>query len=160
MLHPLVKFFHHLIFLISFLFIGTYPLLISCRRNLGEPNCGEFFPSACFKSILTNDPTILSSTRSFNLTKDASDLSPARSLNLTKDSSSFSSARSSALPRMHPASPQPEASTLPRTPQASPQLDIQEPLIEPEKLPSPTLEARNDVSMNIHLSIFYSVNHH
>jgi hypothetical protein len=55
---------------------------------------------------------------------------------------------------MHPASPQPEASVLPRTPQDSPQLDIQETLLEPIKLPSPTPEARNDVSMNTHLSIF------
>jgi hypothetical protein len=46
---------------------------------------------------------------------------------------------------MHPASPQP---------------DIQEPFLEPEKLPSPTREARNDVSMNTHLSIFYSIDHH
>jgi hypothetical protein len=60
----------------------------------------------------------------------------------------------SALPRIHPASPQLEASALPRTPQASPQLDIQEPLLEPEKLPSPTLEVRNDVSTNTPLSIF------
>jgi hypothetical protein len=27
-------------------------------------------------------------------------------------------------------------------------LNIQEPLLEPEKLPSPTQEARNEVSMN------------
>jgi hypothetical protein len=39
-------------------------------------------------------------------------------------------------------------------------LDIQEPLLEPEKLPSPTREARDNVSMNTHLSIFYSINHH
>jgi hypothetical protein len=44
-----------------------------------------------------------------------------------------------ASPRIHPASPQP---------------DIQEPFLEPEKLPSPTREARNDVSMNTHPSIF------
>jgi hypothetical protein len=55
---------------------------------------------------------------------------------------------------MHPASPQPEASALPRTPQPSSQPDIQEPLLKPEKLPSPTREARNDVSMNTHPSIF------
>jgi hypothetical protein len=55
---------------------------------------------------------------------------------------------------MHPASPQPEALALPRTPQASPQLDIEEPFLDPEKLPSPTQEAQNDVSMNTHLSIF------
>jgi hypothetical protein len=55
---------------------------------------------------------------------------------------------------MHPTSPQPEASALPRTPQASTQLDIQEHLLELEKLPSPTREARNNVSMSTHLSIF------
>jgi hypothetical protein len=60
----------------------------------------------------------------------------------------------STLPRTPPASPQLEASALPRTSEASPQLNIQEPLLEPEKLPSPTQEARNDVSMNTHLSIF------
>jgi hypothetical protein len=44
MLHLLVKFspFH---FSNHFFFIGTYPLLISCRGNFGEPNCGEFFSS-------------------------------------------------------------------------------------------------------------------
>jgi hypothetical protein len=45
MLHPLVKFFTILFFLIIFLFIGTYPLLTSCRRNFSEPNHGEFFSS-------------------------------------------------------------------------------------------------------------------
>jgi hypothetical protein len=53
----------------------------------------------------------------------------------------------SALPRTPQASPQPEASALPRTPQVSSQLNMQEPLLEPEKLPSPTQEVRNDVSM-------------
>jgi hypothetical protein len=62
--------------------------------------------------------------------------------------------KASALPRIHPASPQPEASALPRTPQVFPQPDIQEPFLEPEKLPSPTREARNDVSMNTHTFIF------
>jgi hypothetical protein len=66
----------------------------------------------------------------------------------------------SALPRTPPASPQLEASALPRTPQASPKLNIQEPLLEPEKLPSPTQEARNEVSMNTHLSIFYLIDFH
>jgi hypothetical protein len=33
-------------------------------------------------------------------------------------------------------------------------LNIQEPLLEPEKLPSPTQEARNEVSKDTHLSIF------
>jgi hypothetical protein len=30
----------------SFFFIGTYPLLVSCRGNFGESNCGEFFSSS------------------------------------------------------------------------------------------------------------------
>jgi hypothetical protein len=46
MLHPLVKFFTILFFSNHFLFIGTHPLLISCRGNFGEPNCGEFFSLA------------------------------------------------------------------------------------------------------------------
>jgi hypothetical protein len=60
---------------------------------------------------------------------------------------------------MDPSSPQPEASALPGTPQASPRLIIQEPLLEPEKLPSPTQEARNEVSMNIYLLDFHLINH-
>jgi hypothetical protein len=126
MLHLLVKFSSSYFFLII-LFIGTYPLLISCRGNLGEPNCGEFLSSTCFKFNLTKDPAIFPSSRSFSL---------------TKNSSSFSSA-------------QPEASASPRTPQVSSQLNIQQSLLEPEKLPSPTQEARNDVSMNTYLSILF-----
>jgi hypothetical protein len=42
----------------------------------------------------------------------------------------------SILPRTPPASPQLEASASPGTPQASPRMIIQEPLLEPEKLPS------------------------
>jgi hypothetical protein len=82
--------------------------------------------------------------------------SPQHVSNLTSPRIQPSSlqAEASASPRIPPASPQPEASTLPRTLQAYPQLDIQEPLLEPEKLPSPTQEARNYVSMNTHLSIF------
>jgi hypothetical protein len=60
----------------------------------------------------------------------------------------------SASPRIHPYSPQLEVLASPRTHPASPQLDIQEPSLEPEKLPSSAREARNDVSMNTHLSIF------
>jgi hypothetical protein len=59
-----------------------------------------------------------------------------------------------ASPRIQPSSPQPEASASPRTHPASPQPDIQEPFLEPKKLPSPNREARNDVSMNTHPSIF------
>jgi hypothetical protein len=67
----------------------------------------------------------------------------------------------SILPRTPPSSPQLETSALPSTPQASPQLNIQEPLLKPEKLPSQTQEARNDVSMNTYLSnLLYSMNHH
>jgi hypothetical protein len=57
-----------------------------------------------------------------------------------------------ASPRIQPSS-QLEASASPRTHLAS-QPDIQEPILELEKLPSPTREARNDVSMNTHPSIF------
>jgi hypothetical protein len=46
MLHLLVKIFTILFFFNNFLFIGTYPLLVSCRGNFGEPNCGEFVSSA------------------------------------------------------------------------------------------------------------------
>jgi hypothetical protein len=64
-----------------------------------------------------------------------------------------------ASPRIQLASPQPEVSVLPDHP-ASPQPAIQEPSTELEKSPSPTREARNDVSMNIHSSIFHSIVHH
>jgi hypothetical protein len=43
--HLLVKFFT-ILFSGHLLFISTYPLLISCRENFGEPNHGEFFSSA------------------------------------------------------------------------------------------------------------------
>jgi hypothetical protein len=65
-----------------------------------------------------------------------------------------------ASPRIQPSSPQPEASASPRIHPASPQPDIQKPFLDPEKLPSPTREARDDVSMNIHPSIFHSIDHH
>jgi hypothetical protein len=55
----------------------------------------------------------------------------------------------SNLPRTPPASPQLEVSALPGTPQASPRLIIQEPLLEPEKLPSPTQETKNEVRIFI-----------
>jgi hypothetical protein len=45
MLHLLVKLFT-ILFFNHFLFIGIYPLPISCRGNFGEPNCGELFSSA------------------------------------------------------------------------------------------------------------------
>jgi hypothetical protein len=57
-------------------------------------------------------------------------------------------------PRTQPASPQPEVSASPRNHPVSPQPDIQEPSTEPEKLPSPFRETKNDVSMSIHLFYF------
>jgi hypothetical protein len=56
--------------------------------------------------------------------------------------------------RIQPSSPQKEVSASPRNNPVSLQPDIQESSLEPEKLPSPIREARNDVSMNIHFSIF------
>jgi hypothetical protein len=50
---------------------------------------------------------------------------------------------------MNPSSLQPEASNLPGTPQAPPQLITQELPSEPEKIPSPIQETRNEVSVNI-----------
>jgi hypothetical protein len=41
---------------------------------------------------------------------------------------------------------------------SSPRLIIQEPFLEPEKLPSPTQEARNDVRLNIYLFYFHLIN--
>jgi hypothetical protein len=58
-----------------------------------------------------------------------------------------------------PASPRLEASALPGTPQASPKLNIQEPFLEPERLPSPTQEATNEESMNIYFSYSHLINH-
>jgi hypothetical protein len=72
----------------------------------------------------------------------------------TVGSSSPQHDSSPASPRIQLSSPQLEASASPRTHPASPQPDIQETFPEPEKLPSPTQEARNDVSMNTHPSNF------
>jgi hypothetical protein len=63
-------------------------------------------------------------------------------------------------PRIQPSSPQPEVSASPRNHPVSPQSDIQEPSLEPEKLPSPIREARNDVSMNIHVFYFHLIDHY
>jgi hypothetical protein len=63
-------------------------------------------------------------------------------------------------PRTQPASSQPEVSASPRNHPVSPQPDVQEPLMEPEKLPSPIRENRNDVSMSIHLFNFHLINHY
>jgi hypothetical protein len=65
----------------------------------------------------------------------------------------------SNLPRAPPTSPQLEASALPGTPQAPPQLITQELRLEPEKIPSPIQEARNEVSMGIQFYYFLSINH-
>jgi hypothetical protein len=63
-------------------------------------------------------------------------------------------------PRTQPASPQPEVSASPRNYPVSPQLEVQEPSIEPEKLPSPIRETRNDESMSIHLFYFHPIDRH
>jgi succinate dehydrogenase hydrophobic anchor subunit len=65
-----------------------------------------------------------------------------------------------ASPRIQPSSPQPEVSASPRNNPVSPQPDIQEPSLEPEKFPSPIREARNEVSMNIHLFYFHLIDPH
>jgi hypothetical protein len=65
-----------------------------------------------------------------------------------------------ASPRIQPSSPQPEVSASPRNHPVSPQPDVQEPSFEPEKLPSPIREARNDVSMNIHLFYLHLTDHY
>jgi hypothetical protein len=63
-------------------------------------------------------------------------------------------------PRIQLSSPQPEVSASPRNHPVSPQPDIQEPSLEPEKLPPPIREARNDVSMNIHLFYFHPTDYY
>jgi hypothetical protein len=125
MLHLLVKNFYHLIFFQSF-----------------------FSSLALISYLLVAKETLVSQT--------VGSSSPQHDLNPTSPRIQPSSPQpeASALPRTHPTSPQLEASALPRTHQAYPQPNIQEPFLEPKKLPSTTREARNDVSMNTHLSIF------
>jgi hypothetical protein len=65
-----------------------------------------------------------------------------------------------ASPRIQPPSPQLEVSASPKNNPVSPQLDIPEPSIEPEKLPSPIRETRNDVSMSMNLFYFHLIDHH
>jgi hypothetical protein len=65
-----------------------------------------------------------------------------------------------ASPRIQPSSPQQEVSASPRNNPVSPQPDIQESSLEPEKLPSPIREARNDVSTSIHFLYFHLIDHH
>jgi hypothetical protein len=64
-----------------------------------------------------------------------------------------------ASPRIQPASPQLEVSAIPNHP-ASPQPATQESPLEPEKLPSPIREARNDVRMNTHLFYFHLIDYY
>jgi hypothetical protein len=80
-------------------FIGIYPLLVICIRNVGEPNCGEFFSSTCYKSSFTKDPAILSSSRSSNFQRDGSIFSAARSFKPSMDSTNLSSVRSFSFTR-------------------------------------------------------------
>jgi hypothetical protein len=61
---------------------------------------------------------------------------------------SSSQLEASNLPGTAPASPQLEASASLGTPRASPQLITQELPSEPEKIPSPVQETRNEVSVN------------
>jgi hypothetical protein len=124
MLHPLVKFFTILFFLIIFSSLALILYLLVAEETLVNQTVGNLSPQ-----------------------HDSNPTSP-------RIQPSSPQPEASTSPRMHPACPQPEALVLPRTPQASPQLDIQEPFLEPEKPRSPAQEARNDVSMNTHLSIF------
>jgi hypothetical protein len=62
-----------------------------------------------------------------------------------------------ASPRIQPSCFQPEVSASSRNHPVSPQPDIQEPSTEPEKLPSPIRENRNDVSTSIHLFYFHLI---
>jgi hypothetical protein len=91
----------------TILFIGTYSLLIICRRYIGESTCGEFFSSTCFKSRFTKGPNIF----------------PIETSTSPRIQSSPSQAEAPVSPGMDLASPQPDASNLPRTPPTSPQLE-------------------------------------
>jgi hypothetical protein len=91
--HVLVRSSPFSFLLKAILFIDIYPLLVIYRGNIGEPNCGEFFSSTCFKRSFTKDPYILSSSRSSSFTRDGFIFFPSRSSNFTKDGSIFSLAR-------------------------------------------------------------------
>jgi hypothetical protein len=78
----------------TILFIGTYSLLIICRRYIGKSTCGEFFSSTCFKSKFTKGPNIFPSSRNFNFTKDSIIPFSSKSSRFTKDGFNFTSARS------------------------------------------------------------------
>jgi hypothetical protein len=107
MLHPLVKFFTILFFLTISSSLALILYLLVAEETLVRQTMGSSSPQ-----------------------HDSNPSSP-------RIQPSSPHPEASTSPRMHPASPQPEASALPRTPQASPQLDIQEPFLEPEKLPFP-----------------------
>jgi hypothetical protein len=123
MLHLLVKIFNILFFLIIFSSLALMPYLLVAEETLVSQTVGSSSPQ-----------------------HDSNPTSP-------RIQPSSPQQEASASPRIHPASPQPEASASPRSHPASPQPDIQEPFLEPKKLPSPTWEAKNDVSMNTHPSI-------
>jgi hypothetical protein len=143
----------------TIIFIGTHSLLVICRGSIGEPTCGEFFSSTCFKSTFTKESAIFSSSRSFNFTRNSNVPYSSRSSRSSGMDPSSPQPETSNLPRTPPACPQLEASTLPGTPQAPPQLIIQELPLEPEKIPSPIQEARNEVSMGIQFCYSLSTNH-
>jgi hypothetical protein len=94
--------------------IGTHFLFVICRGRIGEPTCGEPFSSIRLKSIFTKDPSIFSSSRSFNFSRnstvpyssrdssfirDGSILTSARSFKSTRDSTSFPPVRSFSFTR-------------------------------------------------------------
>jgi hypothetical protein len=112
--HLLVKSSPLYFFSKTILFISTHFILVICRGNIGEPTCGEFFSSTCFKSTFTKELAIFSSIRSFNFTRnsnvpyssrsssfirDESILTSARNFKSTKDSTSFSLVRSFSFTR-------------------------------------------------------------
>jgi hypothetical protein len=143
----------------TILYIGTYPLLVICRRNIGESTCGKLFSSTCFKFKFTNSPNFFPSSRNFNFTKDSITPSQAETLVSPGMNPSSLQPEASNLPGTPLASPQLEASALPGTPQALPRLITQEPPLEPEQISSPIQEARNEVSIGIQLCYSPSVNH-
>jgi hypothetical protein len=124
MLHLLVKIFTILFFLIIFSSLALIPYLLVAEETLVSQTVGSSFPQ-----------------------HDSNPTSP-------RIQPSSPQPEASASPRIHLASPQLEALVSPRTHLAFPQPDIQEPFLEPEKLPTPTWEARNDISMNTHPFIF------
>jgi hypothetical protein len=72
------------------------------------------------------------------------------SVSQTVGSSSSHHDSNPASPRIQTSSPQSEVSASPRNHPVSPRPDIQEPSLEPEKLPSPIREARNVLTVKFH----------